>query len=140
MGLSTLRLLRLRERVGRGSDGGWAPTDQDVWRFHSHTELHSAIDSMRHAGRLFTEFVDSPPLLLGLTLRRDISQPVTDTNVAADAPVSETLWTAPVGLEWVEGPAADPLQLGLRLGLGPGSRAEIDLEFVSGGWSEWAVT
>merc|ERR1711879_998672 len=42
--------------------------------------------------------------------------------------------------EWIDGPAADPLQLGLRLVIGLGNDVDVDLEVVSGGWSPWADT
>jgi len=138
--LSPLRLLRLRERVGRGIEGGWAPTEQDIWRLRSPAELHQVLEAAHQVRGLFSECAVALPLLLGMTLRREISQARVDGNAGVDVPVVGPLWTAPVGLEWVDGPAADPLQLGLRLGLGPGSKLEIDLELISGGWSEWSAS
>eukprot|EP00442_Polarella_glacialis_P014577 CAMPEP_0115054452 /NCGR_PEP_ID=MMETSP0227-20121206/4097_1 /TAXON_ID=89957 /ORGANISM="Polarella glacialis, Strain CCMP 1383" /LENGTH=81 /DNA_ID=CAMNT_0002438919 /DNA_START=32 /DNA_END=274 /DNA_ORIENTATION=- len=50
------------------------------------------------------------------------------------------MWaTAPVGIEWAEGPAADPLQLGVQLRLHePGGAPTLAVELTSGGWSDWA--
>ncbi|CAE8681524.1 unnamed protein product [Polarella glacialis] len=46
-----------------------------------------------------------------------------------------------VGIEWAEGPAADPLQLGVQLRLHePGGAPTLAVELTSGGWSDWAET
>ncbi|CAE8599629.1 unnamed protein product [Polarella glacialis] len=88
------------------------------------------------------------PLLLGTTLRlADLSEreaaaageaiTVTTTRTTT---TPTTMWaTAPVGIEWAEGPAADPLQLGVQLRLHePGGAPTLAVELTSGGWSDWA--
>lgn len=130
--LRSLRSLRRRDRVGE--DGGWAPTEEDPWWFQSQAEL-GAIAS---AGRLALQGIGvsgadvENTLVLGATLRAHAPE--------GGATLAGTLWTQPMGVEWTNGPAADPLQLGLKLGLGPGENAFVDLELTSGGWSPWAET
>mmetsp|Transcript_142083 Transcript_142083/g.247620 ORF Transcript_142083/g.247620 Transcript_142083/m.247620 type:complete len:320 (-) Transcript_142083:26-985(-) len=121
--LAPLQPLKRRELAGR--DAGWVPTEGEHWCFHSHSELEAITAAVHLAAR----DAGPSPLLLSATMRLDYEQTT-----------AGPLWTAPVGLEWAGGPAADPLQLGLRVGIGPGDHAEIDLEFVSGGWSPWAET
>jgi len=124
--LRPLRLLRRRELVGIGA--GFVPTEADAWSFQSGAELQRFVAAVR-AARAGIKRGLQPALLLGATLR-----------LGSEQTASGPLATTSVGVEWAEGPAADPLQLGLRLVLGPGDRAEVDLELGSGGWSPWAET
>lgn len=123
--LRPMRPLRRRDLVGR--DAGYAPTDSETWCFRSEAELMAVVkagDLARQGTR--KQMSKSGPLLFGTTLRLDGAQTL-------EGP----LWTSSVGLEWAYGPTADPLQLGLRLGLHADGRAEIDLDIGSGGWSPW---
>lgn len=122
--LRPIRPLRKRELVGR--DAGWVPTESEPWCFQSQEELLKIAEAERVARRRVSHLPASGPVLFGATLRIDDSQ-------ILDGP----LWTSPVGVEWAYGPAADPLQLGLRLGFQSGS-VEIGLDIESGGWSPWA--
>lgn len=134
--LLPLRQLRRREFVGCGA--GWAPTDMEHWCFQTSAEMASLVASAdaaavaagagaaavaRRGGRT--------ALLFGAVLR------AVDADENEPVPAGQVV-TAPVGVEWAEGPAADPLQLGLSLVLGPGDEAIIDLELASGGWSPWS--
>jgi len=125
--LKSLRLLRRRDLVGLGA--GWAPTDDEEWGFHSSADLENFIWAAQTA-KVKAQPTRQPPVLLMAAVLR----------VAGEQLVTGPLATASVGVEWVNGPAADPLQLGIRLLLGPGERAEVDLELSSGGWSPWSET
>jgi len=123
--LRSIRPLRRRDIVGQ--DAGWVPTDTDAWCFRSEEEL-AAVAAAWNAARQGTVLRSrSGPLLLGTTL-----------HVGGEQRLDGPLWTASVGVEWAYGPAADPLQLGLRLGLHCDGRVEVDLDIGSGGWSPWA--
>lgn len=133
--LAVLRILQpLRRRDRVGEDGGWVPTEEDPWWFQSQAELGTIASAGRLAlqgiGVSGTDVEDT--LVLGATLRAHAPE--------GGAALAGTLWTEPMGVEWANGPAADPLQLGLKLGLGPGENAFVDLELTSGGWSPWAET
>lgn len=125
--LKSLRLLRRRDLVGLGA--GWAPTDDEEWGFQSGADLERFIWAAQTA-KVKAQQGRQPPVLLMAAILR----------VAGEQLVSGPLATASLGVEWVNGPAADPLQLGIRLLLGPGERAEVDLELCSGGWSPWSET
>jgi len=125
--LKSLRLLRRRDLVGLGT--GWAPTDDEEWGFRSGADLERFIWAAQTA-RVKAQQGRQPPVLLMAAILR----------VAGQQLVSGPLATTSLGVEWVNGPAADPLQLGIRLLLGPGERAEVDLELSSGGWSPWSET
>jgi len=121
-----VRLLRRREIVAV-SEEGWAPTFEESWHFSSASDLSELVHASRLAlrtGRCNNPRM--PALTLGLVLRHE------------DDRADGSLLTSAMGTEWVDGPAADPLQLGLRLTLGPSGRSQASLQFVSGGWSEWA--
>jgi len=122
------RPMRWRECIAR--EAGWAPTESDTWRFGTSAEFAALVGAGRSALRKGARGpTASPKLLFGTTLRLGIGE----------APGA--VCTAPVGFEWVDGPAADPLQLGLRIEFCPAQGlATLDLELVSGGWSEWAET
>lgn len=124
--LRPLQLLRRRELVGHGA--GFAPTDMEDWTFHSGVELQRYAAAARLA-RSSLQLGLKPSMLLGATLR-----------LASEHVIDGALATSSVGLEWVDGPAADPLQLGLCLLLGPGEEAKVDLELGSGAWTPWAET
>ncbi|CAK0812272.1 unnamed protein product [Prorocentrum cordatum] len=128
--LRPLRPLRRRELVGH--DAGWAPTEQEPWHFRSPAELQ-AFAACARAAAAGARRGQEPVLLLGAVLRRGAAAAEAEEGL-------ERLAVLPQGLEWAEGPGADPLQLGLRLSLGPGDHAEVDLELGSGGWSPWAET
>ena len=125
--LRPLQPLRRRELVGEGA--GWAPTDEEPWTLRSWAEVDAVAAAARAAAAgALLQGRRRPPLLLGAVLR-------------AGSERGGVLSTSPVGLEWADGPAADALQLGLSLTLGPGEAdAELDLELTSGGWSPWAET
>mmetsp|Transcript_20779 Transcript_20779/g.45754 ORF Transcript_20779/g.45754 Transcript_20779/m.45754 type:complete len:313 (+) Transcript_20779:70-1008(+) len=123
--LTRLQLLRRRERAG--VQAGWAPTLQECWRFQSSSELQELAATARSLTQDARKAGGVRTLLFGATLRAD-----------PDRSQERLCSTMPVGLEWVDGPAADALQLGLTLSLG--SEAEVELEFTSGGWSDWAET
>lgn len=127
----TLKVLRpilpLRKRDLVGQDAGWAPTDDETWCFCSEEEVTAVIAAGHLAKQGTSQASRARPLQLSATLRLDGAQ-------CLEGP----LWTASVGVEWAYGPTADPLQLGLRLGLHSGGRAVLDLDIGSGGWSPWA--
>lgn len=127
--LRPLLPLRRRELVGR--DAGWAPTDTEAWSFSSEDDLIEGVKAVRLARQSAVQSSRFGPLLLGATLRLDSSS---EQTLAAPAP----LWTSSVGVEWAYGPASDPMQLGVRLGLHPDGSVEIDLEIGSGAWTPWA--
>jgi len=127
--LRPMRPLRRRELVAR--DAGFAPTEEESWCFRSKSELFELVAAGRLACKAVRQGSPSgsiPVLLLAATLRPDKET------------LGEALCTLPVAAEWTDGPAADPLQLGLQLKLSTATGADADLEFVSGGWSEWAET
>merc|ERR1712070_61501 len=76
-------------------------------------------------------------MLLAFTLRAPESRLTGGEAADGGAANVAPLVTQPAALEWVDGPAADPLQLSLCLVLGSDDTAECDLELVSGAWSEW---
>lgn len=125
--LKSIRLLRRRDLVGLGA--GWAPTDDEEWGFQSGADLERFIWAAQTA-KVKAQQGRQPPVLLMAAILR----------VAGEQLVSGPQATMSLGVEWVNGPAADPLQLGIRLLLGPGERAEVDLELSSGGWSPWSET
>lgn len=122
--LKAVRPMRRQEQAAR--DTGLVPTDLDCWHLHSTDELVNLAAATRLC--LQSERTAAArSLLLGVTLRAPESRLV-------DGPLVTKL----VALEWVDGPAADPLQLSMCLVLGADGTLECDLEFVSGAWSEWA--
>jgi len=125
--LKSLRLLRRRDLVGLGA--GWAPTDEEEWGFQSSADLEQFIWAAQTAKGKAQQGRQPPALMMAAILR-----------MAGEQLVSGPLVTTSLGVEWVNGPTADPLQLGIRLLLGPGERAEVDLELNSGGWSPWSET
>merc|ERR1719215_966828 len=126
--LRALRLMRRREIVGHGA--GWAPTEDETWRFKCWEDVGTLLSAAKTARSLVQREGGQPALLLAGVLRQAPAQ-------FSDGP----LLTASMGLEWVEGPAADPLQLGIHLALGcQSAEANIELELGSGGWSPWAET
>eukprot|EP00928_Gymnodinium_smaydae_P045429 TRINITY_DN30281_c0_g1_i2.p1 TRINITY_DN30281_c0_g1~~TRINITY_DN30281_c0_g1_i2.p1 ORF type:complete len:365 (+),score=74.58 TRINITY_DN30281_c0_g1_i2:38-1096(+) len=142
--LAGLRLLRRREHAGHGA--GLVPTELDPWHVQSAADLTNIVTSARTVLQQARRLASGRALLLGSTMR-------------AETISLASLTTAPVGFEWVDGPAADPLQLGITLRCGEMETAEVvaddtspgagrngsagvqlDLEMTSGGWSEWAET
>jgi len=122
LALRRIRLLRRYECVAQNA--GWVPTELEPWHFRSKSELDDIVCCIHSALR------DSPSgLLLGATFR-----------LSAVPAFPGRFDTSPVALEWVTGPAADPLQIALRLVFGGGVDASIELEMVSGAWSAWAET
>eukprot|EP00927_Polykrikos_kofoidii_P077717 TRINITY_DN74635_c0_g1_i1.p1 TRINITY_DN74635_c0_g1~~TRINITY_DN74635_c0_g1_i1.p1 ORF type:complete len:326 (+),score=40.33 TRINITY_DN74635_c0_g1_i1:54-980(+) len=124
--LRRMQTMRRREIVGHGA--GWAPTEFDQWEFSSSEELQSVVDATKTALSV-VKGDRSTVLLLGAVLR-----------LVDDQPEFGQCVTTSVGLEWIDGPAADPLQLGLRLVFTHSNEWEVDLELGSGGWSPWAET
>jgi len=123
--LRPMHPLRRRDLVGR--DAGYVPTDAETWCFHSEDELTAVIATAHLARQNSLQVSKHGPMLFAATLRVDDTQQL-------EGP----LWTTSVGVEWAYGPTADPLQLGLRLGLHTDGHIEIDLDVGSGGWSPWA--
>lgn len=124
--LRMLRPLRRWELVAQGA--GCAPTELDGWCFKSRGEMaelmeaaQAAIGAAKHGSR--------PTLLLAAVLRR-----------AEEQALNGPMVTASMGLEWIEGPAADPLQLALRLAIGSDDQVKVELEVGSGAWTPWAET
>ncbi|CAJ1367082.1 unnamed protein product, partial [Effrenium voratum] len=87
----------------------------EVWRL-SKSQLAAVVAAARLAG---------PGLLFGATLRWEEGE-------------GEPEATKPLAFEWAEGPAADPLQLALKLRLK--EEMCLQLEVTSGGWSDWSET
>lgn len=124
--LRTLHLMRRRELVGHGA--GMVPTDVEPWRFKSWAELMTLVAAARLAKR-HAQNEGKPALLLAGVLRQ-----------APEQVLEGPLLTASMGLEWVEGPAADPLQLGVHLAIAADRPTKLELELGSGGWSPWSQT
>lgn len=122
--LRQLRMLRRRELVGHGA--GFAPTELEPWSFEDWDSLRAAASAAALATRS-AKLGAKPSLLLGAVLRR-----------AANQPSDGSLVTSSVGLEWIDGPASEPLQLGLHIVISSAGKAKIAMEVGSGGWSPWA--
>lgn len=123
--LRSIRPLRRRDLAAK--DGGWVPTDEETWDFQSAQEIFAVVAAWHLVKQNTLKKPRYGPLLLGTTLR-----------LAGEQSLQGPLWTSSVGVEWAHGPAADPLQLGLRLGFYADGRIQVDLSIGSGGWSPWA--
>jgi hypothetical protein len=123
MALRPMKLMKRRDLVGQGA--GWAPTEAETWCFNSEKDLRTVIEARQVATR--GNLRSSSPLLFCTCLKVDASQQL-----------AGLLWTSSVGTEWAYGPAADPLQLGLRLGFQDEGQVKIDLDIGSGAWTPWA--
>ncbi|CAE7946839.1 MRL1, partial [Symbiodinium sp. KB8] len=120
---STLKLLRWREKAGELA--GWVPTEEDRWPALSREALLCAMAAVRAAK-------PENRLLFAAVLRL---QPLAEAE--GERLERTEIWTAPLAFEWADGPAADPLQMALQLGFLEGE-ARLNLEMISGGWSDWS--
>ncbi|CAE7840453.1 MRL1 [Symbiodinium sp. CCMP2592] len=122
----TLKLLRRREKAGQLA--GWVPTEEDHWPALSREALLCALAAVRAAKPenrlLFAAVLRQQPLLA-------------EEAEEGERPERTEIWTAPLAFEWADGPAADPLQMALQLCFLEGE-ARLNLEMISGGWSDWS--
>ncbi|CAK8992457.1 unnamed protein product [Durusdinium trenchii] len=129
---ATLKVLRWRQKAGQAA--GWVPTEEEMWQVSSRGALRSLLTS-------------SQSLLSLASPCRAESLAATAASGAASALLfAATLRRsehgdslAPLAFEWACGPAADPLQLALALHLGDHGPT-LQVEMISGGWSEWSQT
>lgn len=114
----TMKILRWREKAGELA--GWVPTEEETWQLQSRQALMSILACAKWT---LERVAPAKPLLFGATLR-----PATD---------SDRVTFAPLAFEWAEGPAADPLQLALQLSMST-EEVKLQVEMISGGWSDWS--
>lgn len=128
-----LPMLKRREYVAM--ETGMAPTEVIPWHFLSAADMLATLTLAQTLGGTKSVNKCQPPrLLFGAVI--SLAETAQSNRSLASA-------TCPLGFEWVDGHAADSLQLGFQIFI-PGAsqevpvRIEIDLELVSGGWADWA--
>lgn len=114
-----MKILRWREKAGELA--GWVPTEEETWQLQSRQALISILACAKWT---LERVAPAKPLLFGATLR-----PATDSD--------GRVTFAPLAFEWAEGPAADPLQLALQLSMST-EEVKLQVEMISGGWSDWS--